>query len=215
MTQMCWCPPEISPAPGTEPPVAARCATVLVTNSLHYPTFPECSRGTWEQVSYWLTGVALVLIRQLCTLQLIAFASSETPELRATLRDFAEDLAKVQDYRQALVERLEAKVVDPLKLYGTQIKQTRAEIKKFKRVQSNEIKQLEKLEKLRQKSPSDRQMICVPSAQSWPPPPLLPRGPRTAPHSQLAFPTRGATGGLQGGDVDIMGAIVALATWHL
>lgn len=91
--------------------------------------------------------------------QLIAFASSETPELRATLRDFAEDLAKVQDYRQALVERLEAKVVDPLKLYGTQIKQTRAEIKKFKRVQSNEIKQLEKLEKLRQKSPSDRQMI--------------------------------------------------------
>ncbi|XP_004842788.1 protein FAM92B [Heterocephalus glaber] len=91
--------------------------------------------------------------------QLIASASSEAPEMRATLRDLAEDLAKVQDYRQALVQRLEAKVVDPLKLYGTQTKQTRAEIKKFKRVQKNEIKQLEKLEKLRQKSPSDGQMI--------------------------------------------------------
>lgn len=34
-----------------------------------------------------------------------------------------------------------------------------ADIKKCKRVQNNEIKQLEKLEKLRQKSPSDRQMI--------------------------------------------------------
>uniref|UniRef100_A0A8C2UJJ7 CBY1 interacting BAR domain containing 2 n=1 Tax=Chinchilla lanigera TaxID=34839 RepID=A0A8C2UJJ7_CHILA len=68
--------------------------------------------------------------------QLIALASSETPELRATLQDVAEDLAKVQDYRQA-----------------------QAEIKKFKRVQSNEIKQLERLEKLRQKSPSDRQVI--------------------------------------------------------
>ncbi|XP_037671895.1 CBY1-interacting BAR domain-containing protein 2 isoform X3 [Choloepus didactylus] len=68
--------------------------------------------------------------------QLLDFANAEQPELRATVRDFAEDLAKVQDYRQA-----------------------EAEIKKFKRVRSNEIKQLEKLEKLRQKSPSDRQMI--------------------------------------------------------
>ncbi|XP_031790306.1 protein FAM92B [Piliocolobus tephrosceles] len=91
--------------------------------------------------------------------QLIDFANSENPELRATMRGFAEDLAKVQDYRQAQVERLETKVVNPLKLYGAQIKQTRAEIKKFKRVQNHEIKQLEKLEKLRQKSPWDRQMI--------------------------------------------------------
>ncbi|XP_045149766.1 CBY1-interacting BAR domain-containing protein 2 [Echinops telfairi] len=91
--------------------------------------------------------------------QLIDFANTENPELRATLRNFAEDLAKVQDYRQAEVERLETKVVNPLKLYGAQIKQTRAEIKKSKRARNNEIKQLEKLEKLRQKSPSDRQMI--------------------------------------------------------
>ncbi|XP_053522678.1 CBY1-interacting BAR domain-containing protein 2 [Artibeus jamaicensis] len=92
-------------------------------------------------------------------LQLIDLASTEGPEMRATLRDLAEDLAKVQDYRQAQVERLEVKVVNPLKLYGAQIKQTRAEIKKFKRVRNNEIKQLEKLEKLRQTSPWDRQTI--------------------------------------------------------
>nr|XP_017515577.2 CBY1-interacting BAR domain-containing protein 2 isoform X3 [Manis javanica] len=91
--------------------------------------------------------------------QLIGFANTENPEMRATMRSFAEDLAKVQDYRQAEVERLETKVINPLKLYGVQIKQTRAEIKKFKHVRKNEIKQLEKLEKLRQKSPSDRQMI--------------------------------------------------------
>ncbi|KAM5207876.1 CBY1-interacting BAR domain-containing protein 2 isoform 1-T1 [Hipposideros larvatus] len=98
--------------------------------------------------------------------QLIDFANTENPELRATMRNFAEDLAKVQDYRQAQVERLETKVVNPLKLYGTQIKQTRSEIKKFKRVRNNEIKQLEKLEKLRQKSPSDRQMIHFPQSQA-------------------------------------------------
>ncbi|XP_059008941.1 CBY1-interacting BAR domain-containing protein 2 [Mustela lutreola] len=91
--------------------------------------------------------------------QLTDFANTENPEMRATMRNFAEDLAKVQDYRQAEVERLETKVICPLKLYGAHIKQTRAEIKKFKQVQKNEMKQLEKLEKLRQKSPSDRQMI--------------------------------------------------------
>nr|XP_012620097.1 protein FAM92B [Microcebus murinus] len=91
--------------------------------------------------------------------QLFAFANTEGPGLRAAMKDFAEDLAKVQDYRQAEVERLENKVVNPLKLYGAHIKQTRAEIKKLKRAQNNEIKQLQKLEKLRQKSPSDRQMI--------------------------------------------------------
>uniref|UniRef100_A0AC11BAL0 CBY1 interacting BAR domain containing 2 n=1 Tax=Ovis aries TaxID=9940 RepID=A0AC11BAL0_SHEEP len=92
--------------------------------------------------------------------QLISFANTENPEMRATLRNFAEDLAKVQDYRQAEVERLETKVVNPLKFYGMQIKQTRAEIKKFKSIRNDEIKQLEKLEKLRQKSPSDRQTIA-------------------------------------------------------
>uniref|UniRef100_A0A2K5S6A6 CBY1 interacting BAR domain containing 2 n=1 Tax=Cebus imitator TaxID=2715852 RepID=A0A2K5S6A6_CEBIM len=80
--------------------------------------------------------------------QLIDFANSENPELRATMRDFAEDLAKVQDYRQAQVS-----------VVGAPISGLRAEIKKFKHVQNHEIKQLKNLEKLRQKSPSDQQMI--------------------------------------------------------
>lgn len=35
--------------------------------------------------------------------QLIDFANTENPEMRVTLRNLAEDLAKVQDYRQAQV----------------------------------------------------------------------------------------------------------------
>lgn len=35
--------------------------------------------------------------------QLIDFSNTENPEMRATVRNFAEDLAKVQDYRQAEV----------------------------------------------------------------------------------------------------------------
>ncbi|XP_066494049.1 CBY1-interacting BAR domain-containing protein 2 [Tiliqua scincoides] len=91
--------------------------------------------------------------------QLIDYGNTENPELRTTVKNFAEQLAKVQDYRQAEVERLEMKVVEPLKVYGVLIKQTRAEIKKFNNARNNEIKQLEKLEKIRQKSPSDRHMI--------------------------------------------------------
>ncbi|TKC44069.1 hypothetical protein EI555_002156 [Monodon monoceros] len=89
--------------------------------------------------------------------QLIDFTNTENPEMRAVLRNFAEDLAKV--------ERLETKVVKPLKLYGVQMKQTQAEIKKFKHVQNEELKQLEKLERLRQKSPSERQTIAETGVQ--------------------------------------------------
>uniref|UniRef100_A0A8D0BI75 CBY1 interacting BAR domain containing 2 n=2 Tax=Salvator merianae TaxID=96440 RepID=A0A8D0BI75_SALMN len=97
--------------------------------------------------------------------QLIDYGNTENPELRTTVKDFAEELAKVQDYRQAEVERLEVKVVEPLKLYRVLIKQTRAEIKKFNKARNNEIKQLERLEKVRQKSPSDRQMIAQVESQ--------------------------------------------------
>ncbi|CAH2324112.1 Hypothetical predicted protein [Pelobates cultripes] len=91
--------------------------------------------------------------------QLIDFANTENPELRTALKNMGEELAKVQDYRHAQVERLETKVVTPMKRYGSVIKETRAEIKKFNSVRNKEIKELEKLERLRHRAPSDRQMI--------------------------------------------------------
>lgn len=35
--------------------------------------------------------------------QLLDYANTENPELRSTMKNFAEELAKVQDYRQAEV----------------------------------------------------------------------------------------------------------------
>uniref|UniRef100_A0A8D2LDZ9 Family with sequence similarity 92 member B n=1 Tax=Varanus komodoensis TaxID=61221 RepID=A0A8D2LDZ9_VARKO len=92
--------------------------------------------------------------------QLLDYANTESPELRTTVKNFAEELARVQDYRQAEVERLEVKVVEPLKVYGMLIKQTRADIKKFNNARKNEMKQLQQLEKIRLKSPSNRHVIA-------------------------------------------------------
>ena len=50
------------------------------------------------------------------------YASTETPHLKQGLKNFADEFAKLQDYRQAELERLEAKVVEPLKAYGTIVK---------------------------------------------------------------------------------------------
>ncbi|XP_058011449.1 CBY1-interacting BAR domain-containing protein 2 [Ahaetulla prasina] len=98
--------------------------------------------------------------------KLIDYANTENPELRTTVKNFAEDLAKVQDYRQAEVERLEQKVVEPLKVYGVLIKQAKAEIKNFSKARKIEIKQLEKLEKIRHKPPSNQHMISQIESQA-------------------------------------------------
>ncbi|XP_041077341.1 CBY1-interacting BAR domain-containing protein 2-like [Polyodon spathula] len=98
--------------------------------------------------------------------QLSDFANTENPELRTCLKSLADDLAMVQDYRQAEVERLENRVVMPLKAYGDIIKQKRADMKKFNSIRNHEMKELEKLEKIRLKNPSDRHGISQAEASA-------------------------------------------------
>ncbi|XP_028673630.2 CBY1-interacting BAR domain-containing protein 1 [Erpetoichthys calabaricus] len=87
------------------------------------------------------------------------YGDTETPNLRYGLKHFADQLAKVQDYRQAQVERLEAKVIEPLKSYGTIVKLKREDLKATLSARSREAKQMQQLERMRQKNPSDRQII--------------------------------------------------------
>ncbi|EDL05622.1 RIKEN cDNA 6720467C03, isoform CRA_b, partial [Mus musculus] len=91
------------------------------------------------------------------------YASTETPNLKQGLKDFADEFAKLQDYRQAemlmnmaKVERLEAKVVEPLKAYGTIVKMKRDDLKATLTARNREAKQLSQLERTRQRNPSDR-----------------------------------------------------------
>ncbi|XP_044194825.1 CBY1-interacting BAR domain-containing protein 2-like [Thunnus albacares] len=91
--------------------------------------------------------------------QLFDFSSTEDPELQVGLKNLAEDLAMVQDYRQAQVERLETRVVVPLKAYGDIVKNKRTDLKNFSTDLNRELKELQKLEKLRLRNPADRQSI--------------------------------------------------------
>ncbi|XP_038203084.1 protein FAM92A isoform X2 [Arvicola amphibius] len=84
------------------------------------------------------------------------YASTETPNLKQGLKNFADEFAKLQDYRQAEVERLEAKVVEPLKAYGTIVKMKRDDLKATLTARNREAKQLSQLERTRQRNPSDR-----------------------------------------------------------
>lgn len=87
------------------------------------------------------------------------YADTETPNLKKGMKQFADQLAKIQDYRQAEVERLEAKVVEPLKLYGTVVKLKREDLKTTQSARNREAKQMQQLERTRQRNPSDRQII--------------------------------------------------------
>ncbi|XP_078066711.1 CBY1-interacting BAR domain-containing protein 2-like [Mustelus asterias] len=96
--------------------------------------------------------------------QIMDFANTENPELRRCLKDFGEEMSKIQDYRQAEVERLDAKVIGPLKAYGPLTKSKRADIKKFNSVRNREMKELGNLQKLKQRNPLDRQGISLAEA---------------------------------------------------
>ncbi|NXW64679.1 FA92A protein, partial [Eurystomus gularis] len=89
-----------------------------------------------------------------------AYADTETPNLKAGLRNFASEFSRLQDYRQAEVDRLEAKVVEPLKSYGTIVKLKRDDLKATLTAKNREAKQLSQLEKTRQRNPSDRHIIA-------------------------------------------------------
>ncbi|XP_072459661.1 CBY1-interacting BAR domain-containing protein 1 isoform X2 [Notamacropus eugenii] len=89
-----------------------------------------------------------------------AYAATETPNLKHGLKNFADEFAKLQDYRQAEVERLEAKVVEPLKTYGTIVKMKREDLKATLTAKNREAKQLTQLERTRQRNPSDRHVIA-------------------------------------------------------
>uniref|UniRef100_A0A8C4Z2F7 CBY1 interacting BAR domain containing 1 n=1 Tax=Gadus morhua TaxID=8049 RepID=A0A8C4Z2F7_GADMO len=92
------------------------------------------------------------------------YAETETPNLKRGMKHFADQLAKIEDYRQAEVERLEAKVVEPLKSYGAVVKRKREDLKTTQSARDRESKQMAQLERTRQRNPSDRQII--PQAES-------------------------------------------------
>uniref|UniRef100_A0A8D3A9M8 CBY1 interacting BAR domain containing 1 n=1 Tax=Scophthalmus maximus TaxID=52904 RepID=A0A8D3A9M8_SCOMX len=88
------------------------------------------------------------------------YADTETPSLKRGMKQYADHLAKIQDYRQAEVERLEAKILEPLKSYGAVVKRKREDLKTTQSARDREAKQMAQLEKTRQRNPSDRQIIA-------------------------------------------------------
>uniref|UniRef100_A0A3B3BWB9 CBY1 interacting BAR domain containing 1 n=1 Tax=Oryzias melastigma TaxID=30732 RepID=A0A3B3BWB9_ORYME len=92
--------------------------------------------------------------------QIELHADTETPELKRGMKEFADHLAKIQDYRHAQVQRLDAKVVEPLKSYGAVVKRKREDVKMTQSAIDKEAKQEAQLEKTRLRNPSDRQIIA-------------------------------------------------------
>nr|XP_046274331.1 protein FAM92A isoform X2 [Scatophagus argus] len=101
-----------------------------------------------------LRDKADILVREISL-----YADTETPNLKRGMKQFADHLAKIEDYRQAEVERLEAKVIEPLKSYGAVVKRKREDLKTTQSARNREAKQMAQLERTRQRNPSDRQII--------------------------------------------------------
>ncbi|XP_035680096.1 protein FAM92A-like isoform X2 [Branchiostoma floridae] len=90
---------------------------------------------------------------------LLTYAEAEGQSLKSGVTGFAETISAIQDYRQAEVQRLDAKVVQPLTLYGNTCKHAKEDLKKSQTARGKEQQQQQRLEKARQKNPSDRHTI--------------------------------------------------------
>lgn len=77
------------------------------------------------------------------------------------LKQFAQNLSVIQDYRDAEIHRLEKKVVKPLSRYGPVCKNVKTAVKREQDAINKLLKQKSKLEKVRNKSPSDEHSISV------------------------------------------------------
>uniref|UniRef100_A0A3B4YU08 Family with sequence similarity 92 member B n=1 Tax=Stegastes partitus TaxID=144197 RepID=A0A3B4YU08_9TELE len=97
--------------------------------------------------------------------RLFDFCRTEDPELQLGLKNLAEDLAMVQDYRQAELLIMwptgELLSISPSILNGGQP----TDLKKFNADLKREMKQLRQLEKIRLRDPADRQSIAEVNAQ--------------------------------------------------
>ncbi|CAH1270384.1 FAM92A [Branchiostoma lanceolatum] len=91
---------------------------------------------------------------------LLTYAEAEGQSLKSGVTGFAETISAIQDYRQAEVQRLEAKVVQPLTMYGNTCKHAKEDLKKSQTARGKEQQQQQRLEKARQKNPSDRHTIA-------------------------------------------------------
>lgn len=80
-------------------------------------------------------------------------------ELCQIFAAYVRKTARLRDKADLLVERLEAKVVEPLKAYGAIVKMKRDDLKAALTAKNREAKQLTQLERTRQRNPSDRYVI--------------------------------------------------------
>ncbi|GCB62938.1 hypothetical protein scyTo_0007310, partial [Scyliorhinus torazame] len=92
--------------------------------------------------------------------ELRGYSDTETPNLKYGLNGFADHFALIQDYRHAEVERLEAKVVEPLKKYGSITRLKKEDLKVASCAIRRESRQIAHVERLRQRNPSDRQVVA-------------------------------------------------------
>ncbi|XP_043670011.1 protein FAM92A-A isoform X2 [Vespula pensylvanica] len=89
------------------------------------------------------------------------YAESEliNRSLNNGLLNLSATLSAIGDYRDAQVQRLDAKVVAPLSQYETICKHARDDVKNTFSVRDKELTKRKQLDKIREKNPRNRQMI--------------------------------------------------------
>ncbi|XP_062501415.1 CBY1-interacting BAR domain-containing protein 1-like [Corticium candelabrum] len=91
------------------------------------------------------------------------YSELETPSVKSSLGACAECFAGLEDYREAMVARLEAKVIQPLTDYGNITKKAREELRARRTALEKELGKQRNLDKITVRDPADaskRHRVC-------------------------------------------------------
>ncbi|KAG1675013.1 Protein FAM92A-A [Nymphon striatum] len=93
---------------------------------------------------------------------ILSYAETETlnKTTRYALTHFTDNLAAVQDYKQAEVHRLESNVIQELAAYGIICKQAKDDLKASFLAKQKELQQKKRLSRIRDRNPTNRQQIA-------------------------------------------------------
>ncbi|KAI6645738.1 Protein FAM92A1 isoform X1 [Oopsacas minuta] len=87
------------------------------------------------------------------------YADQEHTTVKLAINSYAECVAGLEDYRQVMIDRIEARVLRPLQTYSTNCKKARDNMKSLQHVRDKELVKLQAFDRVKIREPANKSKL--------------------------------------------------------